>query len=92
MRFQTLTEAEAAAREVARTDPTARMCGGVGIVQEPATGLYRLVVAPLDQFPARRQVYTNLLGHTERLVAYVRCKDRRRKVAGPAASCPGLGR
>ncbi len=85
MPFQTLSEAEAAAIEVARTDPTARLCGGVGIVQEPSTGLYRLVVAPLDQLPATDLVHTNVFGRDERLVAYVRYKSgrwRRRLVEG----------
>jgi hypothetical protein len=75
MPFRTLSEAETAATEVARTDPTAKLCGGVGIVQERSSGLYRLVVAPLDQIPARRTFYMNAFGQEERLVAYIKCKE-----------------
>lgn len=73
MSFRTLSEAERAAVEVARTDPTARLCGGVGIVQELSTGLYRLVVAPRDQSPAKGKAYINVSGHKERLVTYIGC-------------------
>jgi len=75
MPFRTVREAEAAATEVARTDPIAKLCGGVGIVQERSSGLYRLVVAPLDQLPAQGTSYRNALGHEENLVAYVTRKD-----------------
>jgi hypothetical protein len=73
MPFQTLSGAEKAAIEVARTDPTAKLCGGVGITQELSTGLYRLVIAPHDQSPAKGEVYTNASGHKERLITYIRC-------------------
>ena len=73
MPFQTLSDAEKAAIEIARTDPTAKLCGGVGITQELSTGLYRLVVAPHDQSPAEGGVYTNASGHKERLITYIRC-------------------
>lgn len=73
MLFQTLSEAEKAAAGVARTDPTARLCGGVGIAQELSTGLYRLVIAPRDQSPAKGEVHINTSGHRERLITYIRC-------------------
>jgi hypothetical protein len=72
VRFQTLAEARRAAAHAARTDPTARLCGGVGVAQEVSSGLYRLIVAPRDQAPARGETYVNALGQEERLVAYVR--------------------
>ena len=73
--FQTLGEAERAAAHVARTDPTARLCGGVGIVQELSSGLYRLVTAPRSQSPARGRLFVNPFGQKERLVVYVACGD-----------------
>ena len=78
MQFQTLGEAERAAAHLARTDPTARLCGGVGIVQELSGGLYRLVVAPRDQSPARGRAYVNAFKQTERRVVYVACGARPR--------------
>jgi hypothetical protein len=75
MPFRTAREAEAAAIEVARADPIAKLCGGVGVVQERSSGLYRLVVAPFDQLAAQGTSYRNALGHEERLVAYVTRKD-----------------
>ncbi|MBV8615837.1 MAG: hypothetical protein JOY66_18995 [Acetobacteraceae bacterium] len=82
MQFQTLGEAERAAAHVARTDPTARLCGGVGIVQELSGGLYRLVVAPRDQSPARGRPYVNAFGQTERLVACIGCSKPGRPLHG----------
>ena len=73
MPFQTLSDAEKAAIEVARTDPTAKLCGGVGITQELSTGLYRLVIAPHDQSPVKGEVYTSASGRKERLITYIRC-------------------
>ena len=72
VRFQTLAEARRAAAHAARTDPAARLCGGVGVAQEVSSGLYRLIVAPRDQAPARGATYVNAFGQEERLVAYVR--------------------
>jgi hypothetical protein len=73
--FQTLAEAERAAGHAARTDPTARLCGGVAIAQEVSSGLYRLVAAPRDQAPARGEASVNPFGQEERLVAYIGCED-----------------
>jgi hypothetical protein len=73
--FETLAEAERAAGHAARTDPTARLCGGVGIAQEVSSGLYRLVTTPRDQSPARGEASVSPFGQEERLVAYVGCED-----------------
>ena len=75
MQFQTLGEAERAAAHVVRTDATARLCGGVGVVQELSSGLYRLVVAPHGQAPPLGRPFVNPFGQKERLVVYVACGD-----------------
>jgi hypothetical protein len=95
MPFRRLSEAERAAVEVARTDPTARLCGGVGITQELSTGLYRLVAAPRDQSPAKGEVYINTSGHKERLVTYIGCNTAqkvRRSRSLPIAATSGWRR
>jgi len=87
MQFQTLGEAERAAAHLARTDPTARLCGGVGVVQELSCGLYRLVTAPRSQSPARGRPFVNPFGQKERLVAYVACgRGREQQGLNPRGS------